>query len=329
MARRCLSRLSLALMAFASACAARGAVPSGAPRVAAAARPVVAAAAPAKAAAPRPWTSPFLWRVEGPTTTYLMGTMHLPDARVAKLPPEVEDALARSSAVVTELKLDFGLLWKMMGQGLLPPPHTLDEALPPPLVARIDTMLRRYGVAWAQVRGFKLILLTLMLEGFVHPPMEAGASILDMAVQTYAQRHAKRSLALETVDEQMSIYDDLTADEQAQVVQDLLESIENGSMRRAQDQVRECYFSGDEQRALALIKEHDQSSTSPATKKIDERMFKQRNARMELRIVAQREDGKTRLYAVGLAHLLGEDGLVARLRRRGLTVSRLGPPPTP
>jgi uncharacterized protein YbaP (TraB family) len=231
--------------------------------------------------------------------------------------------------VVTELKLDLGLLWNMTGQGLLPPPHTLDEALPPPLVARLDTLLQRHGIAWAQVRGFKPILLTIMLQGFVQPPMEAGASILDMAVQKYAQRHAKRSLALETVDEQMSMYDDLTPDEQANVVQDLLESIENGSMRRAQDQLRECYFSGNEQRVLALLQDHDRTSASSATKKIDEHMLKQRNARMELRIVAQRADGKTRLYAVGLAHLLGEDGLVARLRRRGLTVSRLGPQPTP
>ena len=47
---------------------------------------------------------------------------------------------------------------------------------------------------------------------------------------------------------------------------------------------------------------------------------RQRNAAMLSAAIRQLESGNTTFYAVGLAHVLGEDGLVTGLRNAGYTV---------
>jgi uncharacterized protein YbaP (TraB family) len=66
----------------------------------------------------------------------------------------------------------------------------------------------------------------------------------------------------------------------------------------------------------------------PLDKKLLKRLITDRNVRMSDRIAALVKGHPTRAYffAVGAAHLLGDDGVVAQLRKKGMTIERVTGP---
>ena len=52
-------------------------------------------------------------------------------------------------------------------------------------------------------------------------------------------------------------------------------------------------------------------------------MIDERNVRMAERIAARLRSGPPTVYAVGLAHVVGKNGIVARLQHAGFHVTRV------
>ena len=83
---------------------------------------------------------PFLWRIEGPTPSYLFGTIHVPDARVLAIPDVVRRAFDASDVFNGELPLDDATRQSADALFRLPQGQTLrtllgDEAIAAALVA--------------------------------------------------------------------------------------------------------------------------------------------------------------------------------------------------
>lgn len=136
------------------------------------------------------------------------------------------------------------------------------------------------------------------------------------AVQAVGRVHCKI--------EQLNVFRVVAPIDRLALLEDEVKYLEND--RHEGDEPREVYFSGDESRAAALLRSSaDVNKGKPAPLAFEKRLLGDRSQRMIERIRARLRDGKPRLYAVGMAHLVGDNGVVALLRRSGMKVVRFAP----
>ena len=185
--------------------------------------PLVRAAAAAAAA--QPIKAPLLWRIEGRVPTYLFGTIHVPDALVTSLPRTVEQAFEASGAVFTEIPMDGATQLGVMNKVLLPGDQTLSDVLGKPLYARFSEAVQRSlpkdapsgmaGAITAMLGRMKpwAAMSQLSLIEFL-PDMMAGRKPLDTMLYDRARSSGKEAGALETVDEQLAVFEGFSLGEQ-------------------------------------------------------------------------------------------------------------------
>lgn len=286
--------------------------------VAATPPPDASAAAPE---APSVWTRPLLWRLPAPAgESYLLGTVHVPDARLEVLPASIQRALAGCDAFYGEIPLDVGTQSALAQGFLLPAGQQLSAILPPALHARVEREWSSRGLPFAPFDAMKpwvvsiqVTLLDRFAELATRPP-------LDAALYRRAEAAGKEVGGLETAAEQLAVFDELDRTEQIALLADTIDQLER-YRRERRDPLAELvaiYLSGDPARVSALL-EAEYDPDDPLDVKIRRRLFTERNARMSERIADKLGAGPRRSYffAVGAGHVVGADGLVALLAQRG------------
>lgn len=290
---------------------------------------VVAFATPRAACAQAPATAiekPFLWRLETPVPSYLFGTIHLPDERVTTLPPAVDGVVDAVDALFTEIPMDLASLMKAAERVQLPQGTQLADVVGEPLYARLRAHLEKKGLPVAMfdraqpwVIGSQLALLDQIKQMATRQP-------LDMMLATRATKAKREVGALETLDEQLGVFADLTPKEQAMFVTkalDRVESDEAAGVNTAETMIQ-LYLRGDE---AAVAKELNDYEFGDAAlqEKLTVRLLDERNLRMADRIVRrlQQAPQRSNLFAVGAAHCAGRSNLLQLLADRGYRLTRL------
>lgn len=267
----------------------------------------------------------LLWRIEGPTPHYLFGTIHLPDDRVTKLVPAVRAAVDGCDALFTELPMELGEMMKMQSRTLLPKGQTLADVLGPELYARVAAYVASKGMKTAAIDRMQPWAASMQL-----PMLDQMAKMtkmpLDMQLYEGARKAKKVVGGLETFDEQLGIFADLSTEEQRSLVASTLDDLEEDA-REGKDTIEnllQVYLRGDEQ---AIDKELNEFKIGDAAlrAKLLPRLLGDRNLRMADRIVKhlQEQPGRSHLFAVGAAHYVGETGLLQLLTARGYRLTRL------
>jgi len=283
-------------------------------------------AVPAAPAAPATGVErALLWRIEGPTPNYLFGTIHLPDERVTKLAPAVRAAVDGCDALFTELPMELGEMMKMQGRTLLPKGQTLADVLGPELYARVAAYVASTGMKTTMVDRMQPWAASMQLPLL---PQMAKMTRMPLDMQLYeAARKAKKVVGgLETIDEQIGVFADLSIEEQRSLVASTLDGIEEDA-RDGTDPVEkllQVYLRGDEQVLDAEMNKFKIGDAALRAKLLP-RLLGDRNLRMADRIVRhlQEQPGRIHLFAVGAAHYVGETGLLQLLTARGYRVTRL------
>ncbi len=276
---------------------------------------------------------PFLWRIEGPVPSYLYGTIHLPDDVLTALPARVAAAIDSVDELYTELPLELGAMLKAQGKMMLPGKRRLADVVGPELHARVKAFAERKGAGammpmldrfqpWAVAT--QLALLDRLAE-------IASKQPLDKVVYERAKSAKKKVGGLETIDEQIGVFSDMTDDEQRQFLAASLDSIEEDEAAGKDPlaEIVQIYLSGDEARIAALMNEVDLPE-GPLRTRLIAKLLDERNLRMVDRIVRkmQEDPEKSFFFAVGAAHYPGEIGILELLRKRGYACTRLGLEPS-
>lgn len=265
----------------------------------------------------------LLWRVEGQglPPSYLFGTMHSSDPEVLALSPAVREAFEASTLVAGELlmkELDYAA---MLQASLLPQDQTLADLLPPALHRATLAALQELGLPAYLADRMQVWFITLMLaqdpEELVR--QQQGIAVLDQWLQEEAERRGKRVAALETLEEQLALFQDWPLSLQVAMLRTLV----------AYPQLR----LGSQAALLALYKDGDLASmwrmfrVSLISVSEEYRallvgaLIQRRNHLMDERMQPLLREGGA-FIAVGALHLAGEEGLVVLLRQRGWTVTR-------
>lgn len=288
------------------------------PKAAASRRP------PAEAQPPRHWQRPLLYRVKGmEKPAYLLGTIHLPDARLDVFPPALQAAYDASDVVFTEIPMDPATQKAMLPFTLLPQEQRLKDVLPSPLYDRLLSVFATKGLriyAFERLKPWVVAVQVTMLDQMFALAIKRP---LDAFIEERAQLAGKEVDALETVQEQVSVFDALEAAEQVEFLSQTLESIEKnrGSGRNLLVEMMNAFLIGDQDAILSLLREEDHAE-DPLTQKLMKRLLDDRNTVMTERIIAHLKSApeKTQLFAVGSAHVLGNGGIVELLRKKGFEV---------
>jgi len=265
----------------------------------------LALAAPASAEA-------LLWRVEGEggAVSHLFGTMHSDDPRVARLPAPVVDALAGSRLVLLELDLGAPEVALAPLAMILPPGQSLPRLL--------DEGLYRRALAAMQARGYPTEAVDRMRPWAVAitlavPPPRSG-QFLDLVLYQQATGRGIAVRGLETLSEQLAIFDRLSLDEQRALLRLSLD--EYGQEAEAFEAMHRAYLARDLEVLANLSREAFAQLPPGLGARFEDALLTQRNRRMAERAEPALRAGGA-FVAVGALHLAGEDGLVARLKARG------------
>lgn len=271
------------------------------------------------ALAAKPFERGLLWQVEldGSVRGYVFGTIHLGDARVAGIRPGVADALIASAAVVTELAMEPENLRKAAAGLMLPEGESLRALLGDEPYAALLPRLAERGVDAATADRMKpLAALTLLLQ-----PAGGGQIPLDLTLYLNGRQLGKRVGGLETVEEQLAVFDTLDLADQARMLRSLVERPDEG--QAYVERLVAAYLDEDLGAMEALM--DDGMPLGPERdglqQAFNETFLYRRNALMAERMDAAFRREKT-FFAVGALHLAGERGVLRELERRGFRVTR-------
>lgn len=262
---------------------------------------------------------PPVWTVrDADSELILFGSIHLLPPGLDWRPDALEEGLAAADDLWFELPVDAASEAEgaaaALRLGRLPAGESLSALLSPEGQARLNRVCATYGVPLAVVDGLKPWFAEVVLASAVFT--RAGA-MADQGVERQIALTAPPGVerrAFETAGEQIAMFAAAPLDQQ---VASLEESLEQLAADPEQfDRLVAAWMNGDvealEDEALDPLRE-----AAPA---IYERMVAARNVAWMGPLTKRLDGSGTTVVVVGVGHLIGPDGLPARLRALGYDV---------
>jgi uncharacterized protein YbaP (TraB family) len=262
---------------------------------------------------------PPVWIVrDADSELILFGSVHILPPGLDWRPPALEQGVKTADDVWFELPIDAASeqeTLKLAAQlGLLAPDQSLFKLLPKAQSDRLLRVARQYGADPAVLDRMKPWLAEVALSGAAFRKAGAdGQDGVEKAVAAEVPPAAARR-AFETPREQLDILAGGSWDEQvASLAQTLKEMEEEPDEFR---QLVRAWMAGD----LAGLDREALSPLRKASPSLFRRLVSDRNARWTT-VLDERLKGHGRtVVVVGMGHLIGKDGLPARLRALGYRV---------
>lgn len=282
---------------------------------------LLAACAPAVAEPPRP----LLWKVsDADNSIYLLGSFHLLKPSDYPLAPSTDAAFEDAEQVVFELSpsdlTSPELAQAMAGAALRGDGRTLEQALPEETWRTLKTHLQSRGIDPVKMQQYDAWFVSLLVA--LTEMQVAGLATDHGLDKHFAERTvaaAKPTRGLETIDQQIALFEGMTQEQQVQSLQSTLDDL--ADMRGVIDRMHRLWREGDADGLFAATGA-DMKKEFPA---LYDRLNRDRNRAWlpELKALLDEQSSDDALVIVGAMHLLGEDGVVEGLREAGYTVERL------
>jgi hypothetical protein len=271
------------------------------------------------ASSPRPdFLHGLLWKIEtsNSSPSYLFGTFHSGDPRITTLPCPVQEAFDHAGSYTMEVIMNGSGLVSMAEAMFFSDGQTLQQTVGEPLYRET---LRTLGIddpqQAASINTMKPWAVMMTLAG----PRKRGGLFLDMALQARATRQGKATYGLETMQEQIAVFNGMSLDDQVVLLRDAVETV--GLSGGAMEQLAQAYLRRD-LAALQSLQEKHKPADARVYDDMMRRLLTQRNRAMAERMRPRLREGNA-FIAVGALHLPGNDGLLRLLTGDGYRVSRL------
>ena len=262
----------------------------------------------------------MLFRVRGPqgATVFLLGSVHLLSAEAGQLPPVVDSAFDRAKTVAFETSFDSLQMraMELMTRARYANGATLRSSLSPAGAARLDTVLKSYGMSVDQVNGFKPWFVSMLLMQTVMQRAHFEAKYgVDMQLNARAHSANKTIVGLESAEMQIGMFDSLSPAEQEKMV---LTANGPDSSSRVLARIKDAWITGDVGALDDLVNQGLKDVPTLFTKLVVDR-----NAAWIPKIEQMVKSKDDALIVVGAGHLVGKYGLVELLRAKGYTVDQM------
>ena len=261
---------------------------------------------------------------------YLLGTIHVGKESTYPLSRPVEDAYAAADVLAVEVDL-----YRFMKNPLNSIKYTLalmyglgdsiqNHISPETYALGVETL----GMPEVALRLYRPMAWLSLAENQVYE--RAGFSSdygVDLHLSQRAQADGKRLDELESMDFQLSLM--------ARLPDDVIDAMLYRTMKYPELEslaIQRLYHAwklGSEWWLARLLSQDggaESQEMADSYTAYEAALLTDRNAGFEEKAVAYLEKGETALIAIGAAHIVGDDGLAARLRRAGYEVKEIGRP---
>lgn len=262
----------------------------------------------------------LLWRVEGggAPASHVFGTVHLADPRVTRLPPAVAQELDQARSVTLETGIDSTSVLGLAGRMVFTDGRDLAGVAGTELFGRAAKLTEGLGLPEPVLRQFRPWAVAMLLS----VPPQDPTNVLDFVLERRAADQGKPIHQLESLDEQISVLEGMSEEDQVALLKQAVDEYE--SMPRRLARLVDAYLARD----LAGLWRVSQEGvgSGEGERRLNEvftrRLLHERNARMAERAEPRLREGGA-FIAVGALHLYGGSGVLAQLEQRGWRVTRV------
>lgn len=268
---------------------------------------------------------PLLWKVsDADSAVYLLGSFHLLKATDYPMSNDIEDALDAATNVVFEVTPeqlhDPANTAKFLEAAGYGDSRTLSGVLPANMRAQLAALLAPQGGTVEQLDRFEpwFVSLSLVL-GLAQSMGFSPEQGLDQYLMSRAAAGGKATGGLESIDTQLAALEDSPMPEQIKGLADFLDRSEEMPYLLAD--MHDAWRKGDIVRLEALSSAEMRDNTPETYQTV---IVDRNNAwTPQLRAMLDGADTGDTLVVVGALHLIGDDGVVEKLRAHGYTVERV------
>jgi uncharacterized protein YbaP (TraB family) len=272
----------------------------------------------AATAAEPPHSDSLLWRVEadGGAPSYVFGTMHSDRQEVLELPARVESAFEGAQRYAFELDFGPGMQTKVAQAMMATSGSSLQERMDAKSWEQLKSVAQDRGLPPSGLSQFEpwAIAVTLAM-----PQIQPQQS-LDWVLHGRAQDKGAPVTGLETVDEQMSVFDEIPEDKQIEALEKVVALRAAGDLAELQEQTAKAWLDEDLARLLQISENNPMMPDPTSEKALKKRLVEDRNNRMAARMQSLIDKGGA-FIAIGALHLPGEKGVLQQLEDAGYAVS--------
>lgn len=267
---------------------------------------------------PPPADNPLLWEIanaDGQVEGWLYGTIHaLPDGVVWQTAAvrDVVDAADYLVLEVAELDDRAAIQQAFVNEARSLGHPLLADRVDPARRAVLQELLEETPYTASDYRQIETWAAALILVQAIRTDADSANGVDRALARLFADRRIEE---FEGAARQFAIFDSLAEEDQRVMLATVVDQAERAD--EAADPVA-LWLAGDE-RALAA----ETGRGMLADPEIRDALLGARNREWALRILAMLEDTQRPLIAVGAAHMVGTDGLVALLKEQGFEVRRL------
>lgn len=255
------------------------------------------------------------------STLYLFGTVHVRRPGAQWGGADAHAALAQAEEVWTEMEItpesQAQVRELTLRYGMASADRPLSSILNAEEYARLTAASQRLGLQTSILDRMRpwLAAITLTVAPMLREGFDPNAGV-DRAI--VAAAGAARLRAFETAEQQIGFLANLSEPMQRQLLLEAIDGAEEGAA--ALDALSRAWERGDLD-ALETEALRDLRQNYPELYAV---VIRQRNLAWVETLMRELDGAGVDFVAVGAAHLVGEDGLVALLRARGVAVERVG-----
>lgn len=255
----------------------------------------------------------LLWEVSGNglrQPSYVYGTIHLICPNDYFLTEATKKALNDCQQLYLELDMDDpSMMTKMQQVAFFKDDKKIKDFLTAEQYSTLADYFKQKGMNLEMLGGMKPLTLTsLMYMNLLNCPPQS----YEMVFAQMASNAKKEVLGLETVEQQMGVFDSIPYQKQAEMLVIMAKDGEKSAKEFAQ--MVKAYKEQDVEGLLKLMDESELEFEG-----YEDLLLSNRNAAW-IPVIQKAMQDKTTFFAVGAAHLGGSKGVLQLLRKQGYTV---------
>ncbi|MDR3699557.1 MAG: TraB/GumN family protein [Candidatus Sulfopaludibacter sp.] len=265
----------------------------------------------------------LFWKAtSGANTLYLLGSIHIGSKDMYPLPKEFEDAFAASKTLIVEVdigKVDMQKLQAMvLSRGMYGAGDTLWNHVDSDVRQQLEEFCDQYQMPAMVLGQMKpwLVSITVATIPMIKNGMDPNLGIDKYFLDKAAEEGSKKNVVeIESADWQMNLLSGFSDDVQAKL---LASSVKQAGKSIDQSKkIQDLWIRGDAAKVEAALHE---DAGPPEVEKV---LLYDRNPHMA-EVAEQYLKGKDQAFlVVGAAHLVGKQGVVSLLEKRGYKVQQV------
>jgi uncharacterized protein YbaP (TraB family) len=256
----------------------------------------------------------LLWRISGnglAKNSYLFGTIHAICSDDFFFSEAAEKALSESEQLALELDMDDPMMLLQVQQSMLMPNGGhLKKLLSETDYERLNRFFKDSVKMDLNMLG---MMKPMALAALVYPRLLSCQTIsYEMKLMEMAKKQKKEVIGIETVTDQLKVFDAIPLESQAKMLLEMLDKY--GEQANEMQALMATYKKQDINALYENIKK-----SSFGAEQFEEVLLTNRN-RAWIDKITRLSNEKAVFYALGAGHLGGPNGVIALLRSKGFTI---------